>query len=145
MCVLSPLQPQGSLCATVQRALWVRAGIPLNFPVQELFLELRQTCLTQSVLVCSEPREVELNGSCLSCHSECQLQAGGPTCHGPVGSIFTLLITDLTLTRSSQNAVLPVLCADGRDQASVPSVLMFRMVPTVWHTALKACWERGTR
>lgn len=143
MCVLSPLQPQGSLRATVQRAQWVRACIPLNVPVQELFVEMRQTCLTQSVPVCSEPREAELNGSCVSCHSECQLQRG-PTCHGPVGSVFTRLITDLAQTRSSQYAVLPVLCADGRDQASVPSVLMFTMAPTVWHIVLKACWERGT-
>lgn len=71
---------------------------PLNFTVPELFLQVRQTCFTWPVPVCSEPREAELNGSCVSCHSECQLQTGIPACHGPVGSIITDLITGLSQT-----------------------------------------------
>lgn len=88
--VLSPLQSQGSLCSILQLAAWVRTAIysifhcvrGLAWNWADMF---EPVCVC---VICSEPREVEMNGSCVVCHSECQLQTGIPTCHGPVGSVF---------------------------------------------------------
>uniref|UniRef100_H3D7Q7 receptor protein-tyrosine kinase n=1 Tax=Tetraodon nigroviridis TaxID=99883 RepID=H3D7Q7_TETNG len=40
-------------------------------------------CVPLCNVLDGDPREAELNGSCVSCHSECQPQTGIPTCHGP--------------------------------------------------------------
>uniref|UniRef100_A0A8C6WLY2 Receptor protein-tyrosine kinase n=1 Tax=Neogobius melanostomus TaxID=47308 RepID=A0A8C6WLY2_9GOBI len=40
-------------------------------------------CVESCHLLHGAPREVELNGSCVACHPECELQDGAPTCSGP--------------------------------------------------------------
>ncbi|KAM9337473.1 melanoma receptor tyrosine-protein kinase-like [Symphorus nematophorus] len=40
-------------------------------------------CVSLCNLLQGEPREVEVNGSCVKCHQECLLKTGTPTCHGP--------------------------------------------------------------
>ncbi|XP_041816926.1 melanoma receptor tyrosine-protein kinase [Chelmon rostratus] len=43
----------------------------------------RGRCVPLCNLLRGEPREVEVNGSCVECHPECLLKTGIPTCHGP--------------------------------------------------------------
>ncbi|XP_059183124.1 melanoma receptor tyrosine-protein kinase-like [Centropristis striata] len=43
----------------------------------------RGRCVELCNLLQGEPREVEVNSSCVECHSECLLQNGTPTCSGP--------------------------------------------------------------
>ncbi|XP_031164484.1 melanoma receptor tyrosine-protein kinase-like [Sander lucioperca] len=43
----------------------------------------RGRCVALCNLLQGEPREVEVNGSCVQCHPECLLKTGTPTCHGP--------------------------------------------------------------
>uniref|UniRef100_A0A3P9CZP6 Receptor protein-tyrosine kinase n=1 Tax=Maylandia zebra TaxID=106582 RepID=A0A3P9CZP6_9CICH len=40
-------------------------------------------CVVSCNLLQGEPREVEVNGSCVQCHPECLLQTGSLTCSGP--------------------------------------------------------------
>ncbi|KAL7373850.1 hypothetical protein ABVT39_015874 [Epinephelus coioides] len=42
----------------------------------------RGRCVALCNLLQGEPREVEVNGSCVECHPECLLQRGTPACHG---------------------------------------------------------------
>ncbi|XP_028288363.1 melanoma receptor tyrosine-protein kinase-like isoform X2 [Parambassis ranga] len=43
----------------------------------------RGRCVRLCNVLQGEPREVELNGSCIQCHPECLLRASTPTCRGP--------------------------------------------------------------
>uniref|UniRef100_A0A8D3AFL4 receptor protein-tyrosine kinase n=1 Tax=Scophthalmus maximus TaxID=52904 RepID=A0A8D3AFL4_SCOMX len=43
----------------------------------------RGRCVASCNLLQGEPREMEVNSSCVECHPECLLRAGVPTCHGP--------------------------------------------------------------
>ncbi|XP_069033669.1 melanoma receptor tyrosine-protein kinase-like [Embiotoca jacksoni] len=43
----------------------------------------RGRCVALCNLLQGEPREVEVNGSCVRCHPECLQKTGTPTCHGP--------------------------------------------------------------
>ncbi|KAG8009668.1 Melanoma receptor tyrosine-protein kinase [Nibea albiflora] len=43
----------------------------------------RGSCVSLCNLLQGEPREVEVNSSCVECHPECQLQSGTLTCRGP--------------------------------------------------------------
>ncbi|CAN9506093.1 unnamed protein product [Ophioblennius macclurei] len=40
-------------------------------------------CVVHCNLLEGEPREVEVEDSCVECHPECELMSGTPTCHGP--------------------------------------------------------------
>uniref|UniRef100_A0A3B4Y2L5 Receptor protein-tyrosine kinase n=1 Tax=Seriola lalandi dorsalis TaxID=1841481 RepID=A0A3B4Y2L5_SERLL len=44
----------------------------------------RGRCVPFCHLLQGEPREVEVNSSCVECHPECLLKTGIPTCRGPV-------------------------------------------------------------
>uniref|UniRef100_A0A8C6LUT3 receptor protein-tyrosine kinase n=1 Tax=Nothobranchius furzeri TaxID=105023 RepID=A0A8C6LUT3_NOTFU len=46
-----------------------------------LHFNRRGRCVAQCNLL--EPREVEVNSSCVECHSECLMMSEGPTCRGP--------------------------------------------------------------
>ncbi|XP_053268495.1 melanoma receptor tyrosine-protein kinase [Pleuronectes platessa] len=43
----------------------------------------KRRCVAFCNLLQGEPREVEVNGSCVQCHPECLLTPGTPACHGP--------------------------------------------------------------
>lgn len=43
----------------------------------------RGRCVESCNILHGAPREVELSGRCVTCHSECELQDGAPTCSGP--------------------------------------------------------------
>uniref|UniRef100_A0A3Q2ZN17 receptor protein-tyrosine kinase n=1 Tax=Kryptolebias marmoratus TaxID=37003 RepID=A0A3Q2ZN17_KRYMA len=43
----------------------------------------RGRCVAQCNLLQGEPREVEINGHCVECHSECFTMSGDSTCRGP--------------------------------------------------------------
>ncbi|XP_068593201.1 melanoma receptor tyrosine-protein kinase isoform X1 [Cebidichthys violaceus] len=43
----------------------------------------RGRCVALCNLLQGEPREVEVNSSCVACHPECLLKTGTPTCRGP--------------------------------------------------------------
>uniref|UniRef100_UPI0037E8D14B melanoma receptor tyrosine-protein kinase-like isoform X2 n=1 Tax=Semicossyphus pulcher TaxID=241346 RepID=UPI0037E8D14B len=43
----------------------------------------RGRCVAVCNLLQGEPRELEVNSSCVECHSECLLKSGTPTCRGP--------------------------------------------------------------
>ncbi|KAI3355585.1 hypothetical protein L3Q82_018406 [Scortum barcoo] len=43
----------------------------------------RGRCVSSCNLLQGEPREVEVNGSCVECHPECLLKTTTLTCHGP--------------------------------------------------------------
>ncbi|XP_051796575.1 melanoma receptor tyrosine-protein kinase-like isoform X2 [Acanthochromis polyacanthus] len=43
----------------------------------------RGRCVQHCNLLQGEPREVDVNSSCVRCHSECLLRSGTPTCFGP--------------------------------------------------------------
>ncbi|XP_076617179.1 melanoma receptor tyrosine-protein kinase-like [Chaetodon auriga] len=43
----------------------------------------RGRCVSHCNLLQGEPREVQVNSSCVECHPECLLKADIPTCHGP--------------------------------------------------------------
>uniref|UniRef100_A0A3Q3J7H0 Receptor protein-tyrosine kinase n=1 Tax=Monopterus albus TaxID=43700 RepID=A0A3Q3J7H0_MONAL len=46
-------------------------------------LDRRGRCVSACNLLQGEPREVEVTGRCVACHSECELKDGVPTCTGP--------------------------------------------------------------
>uniref|UniRef100_A0A3B5ARF5 Receptor protein-tyrosine kinase n=1 Tax=Stegastes partitus TaxID=144197 RepID=A0A3B5ARF5_9TELE len=46
-------------------------------------LDRRGRCVQSCNLLQGEPREVEVNSSCVQCHAECLLRSGTPTCFGP--------------------------------------------------------------
>uniref|UniRef100_A0A8C6LPM8 receptor protein-tyrosine kinase n=1 Tax=Nothobranchius furzeri TaxID=105023 RepID=A0A8C6LPM8_NOTFU len=48
-----------------------------------LHFNRRGRCVAQCNLLHGEPREVEVNSSCVECHSECLMMSEGPTCRGP--------------------------------------------------------------
>ncbi|XP_068603953.1 LOW QUALITY PROTEIN: melanoma receptor tyrosine-protein kinase-like [Brachionichthys hirsutus] len=43
----------------------------------------RDRCVSSCNLLQGEPREVEVNSTCVECHPECLLKTGMPTCSGP--------------------------------------------------------------
>ncbi|XP_070841863.1 melanoma receptor tyrosine-protein kinase-like [Chaetodon trifascialis] len=43
----------------------------------------RGRCVSHCNLLQGEPREVQVNSSCVECHPECLLKTDIPTCHGP--------------------------------------------------------------
>ncbi|KAG7231372.1 hypothetical protein INR49_012212 [Caranx melampygus] len=57
-----------------------------------LHFERRGRCVASCNLLQGEPREVEVNSSCVECHPECLLKTGIPTCHGPVFRSWTVWI-----------------------------------------------------
>ncbi|XP_072307392.1 melanoma receptor tyrosine-protein kinase-like, partial [Eucyclogobius newberryi] len=48
-----------------------------------LHVDRRGRCVESCHLLRGTPREVELDGRCVQCHSECELQDSAPTCSGP--------------------------------------------------------------
>uniref|UniRef100_A0A4W6CT20 Receptor protein-tyrosine kinase n=1 Tax=Lates calcarifer TaxID=8187 RepID=A0A4W6CT20_LATCA len=48
-----------------------------------LHFDRRGRCVVSCNVLQGEPREVEVNSSCVECHPECLLKTGIPTCHGP--------------------------------------------------------------
>uniref|UniRef100_A0A3P9HEJ2 Receptor protein-tyrosine kinase n=1 Tax=Oryzias latipes TaxID=8090 RepID=A0A3P9HEJ2_ORYLA len=47
------------------------------------YFNRKQHCVERCNLLQGEPREVEVEGSCVECHPECLVKTGTQTCHGP--------------------------------------------------------------
>lgn len=96
MCQLPQLPPLGALCGCLQPIARVRGADTMMKDLQDLKRVQRKFLLLLFLLVLRldsrEPREVELNGSCLECHQECQVLENSPTCSGPVSSTTTITI-----------------------------------------------------